>query len=93
MLWEGSVCPYRKEIDEVMSNFDHTIDHDVEARLKEREVFARYPGWNFNGRVWWCREAGKWKCEVWVYGSPRKVVEADSLEDIMQEVCGDYGNE
>ena len=64
---DASVCPYTEEMDSVMSNFDHEIDTSVAAALKEKEAFARYAGWNFNGRVWWDRNAEEWVCEVWTY--------------------------
>jgi len=87
----ASVCPYEDEIETVMSNFDHEIDRSIERRLRESEAFSRYAGWNFNGRVWWDRAAGEWRCEVWTYGVPHEVIGAEALEEIMQKVCADYG--
>lgn len=85
-----SACPYNETGNgagpwSVMSNYDREIDRDIEARLKVEKVFARYAGWNFNGRVW--------RCEVWVYGKPREVVEAETLEGIMEKVSEKWGSE
>lgn len=91
----ASACPYENELDgdSVMSNFDRTIDEKIAARLKVEEAFSRYPGWNFNGRVWWDRAGEKWKCEPWTYGIPNEVVEADDLDGIMTQVSEEYGFE
>ena len=75
----------------VMSNFDHSIDRDVEKKIKETREFAQYAGWDFCGYVVW--DNNKWQCEVWVYGSPREIITADSLEDIMDKVSKEYGNQ
>lgn len=79
---------FKEYEDEIMSNFDHTIDREVEKAIKGKTLYAQYSGWNFCGYVWW---AGKWHCEVWTYGSPDRVISADELEEIMTEVSGSYG--
>lgn len=86
-------CPYTREADTVMSNFDHAIDHTVAAYLKAEECFAPYTGANFFGRVWWDRDASRWKCEVLRHHEPVEVVEAETLEAIMSDVCAKYGSE
>jgi len=89
-----TACPFETEIDDsVISNFDHEIVQSIAERLKVEEAFSRYPGWNFNGRVWWDRTTGTWKCEVWCYGVPREVVDAPDLQTIHREVCDRYGYE
>ena len=89
---DTSACPYKAELDDdVMSNFDHRIDAELAECLKTAEAFARYAGWDFNGRVWWARDVERWRCEVWCYCTPVAVVEASSLEDIMSEVCERWG--
>lgn len=94
IVMNASDCPYTRELDDaVMTNFDHSIDRAVEARLRVEEAYGRYPGWNFVGRVWWERAAEKWKCEVWTYGLPRKVIDADDLDVLMHAVSDAYGSE
>lgn len=78
-------CP-----DSVMSNFDHTIDVAVAARLQEEPAFAQYSGWNFCGYVWWDKGAQTFNCEVWHYNAPVEVV-SGSLEEIMDDVSDKYG--
>jgi hypothetical protein len=72
-----------------MSNFDHTADMGLDAALRGGKLYAPYAGWNFHGTVWWDGE--RFACEVWVYGSPREVIRADTLEDIMESASDKYG--
>ncbi|NBT50003.1 MAG: hypothetical protein EBT12_00345 [Marivivens sp.] len=76
-----------------MTNFDHSIDHEVLATLRERPngAYAGYPGWHFFGRVWFDGEL--LACEVWVHGVVADVVRAETPEDLMSDVCCEYGNE
>ena len=91
---DRSACPYIvEEGDEVMSNFDHIINIDAAKALCERESFARYSGWNFNGRVWFDRDADTFACEVWVHHVPRKAIVRGTLREIMDEVSAEYGSE
>jgi len=68
-----------------MSNFDHTIDEGFEQFLRKRpaERWGRHIGWNFIGKVWF--EADRFHSEVWLDGSPREVIHADSLRELMNE--------
>ena len=89
-----SSCPYTTELREsVMTNFDHSIHVHVAEALKNEPAFSRYPGWNFNGRVWWARDVALWRCEVWCYCSPVAVVDATTLEELMEKVCDRWGEE
>ena len=77
--------------DDVMSNFDHEINKDIEVRLKNEKVYSGYPGWNFHGEVWY--EQNQFHCEVWVYGSIKEVISEDTLEELMESVSDKYGCE
>jgi hypothetical protein len=89
-----SACPYDEELDgDVISNFDHEIDDDIAAELQKKEAFSRYPGWNFNARVWWSRNPEIWRAEVWVLGSSEAVVEGDSLQEIHDQICARWGHD
>jgi len=85
--------PYRaKELDDsVMSNFDHTIDENIARELQKTEAFARYPGWDFNGQVWWDRKGKQWCCGVRVYKEHIDTVYAPDLEELMTAVSDKYG--
>lgn len=82
--------PDLKLPDVVMTNCDHTIDEDVARELKSKpDHYAQYSGWNFCGNVWWAGE--RWACLVWVYHVQRKIVTADTLEEIMRLVSDEFG--
>lgn len=88
-----SMTKNKREIDLGMSNFDGSIDEGLSEALQAEpdEVFGRHAGWNFNGKVWF--QDGKFHEEVWVFGSLQQVISADTLSDLMEEVCAEYGND
>jgi len=79
------------EIDEVMTNFYHTIDEDVGKRLQEKpgKVYGQHSALNFCGLVWF--ENDKFHEQVWVYGSPVKDISSKTLEELMEEVNDEFG--
>lgn len=85
-----------EEMDELsigMSNFDRSIDDGFAEALQDSpgKVFGRHSGYNFNGRVYFCD--GQFHEEIWVHGSRRETVSADTLQELMDEVCDRYGSE
>lgn len=74
-----------------MSNFDHTIDPGMAEALKAGGVFSRHAAMNFNAKVWWAD--GQFHSEPWVYGSPRSVLSADTLDELMSMANEIYGYE
>jgi hypothetical protein len=74
----------------VMSNFDHSIDRGLEARLRQERVVMQYSGRDFCGEVWW---DGQFHCLVLVCGRPRETVTRPTLEEIRDYVCHEYGPE
>jgi hypothetical protein len=87
MLRKSSELYLIKE--DIMSNFDHVIDREVEKELKENRCYSKYPGWNFSGNVWF--QDNKFYCEVWQYHCHVETIEGDTLEDLMENVCCEYG--
>lgn len=81
------------EIDECMSNCDHTIDDGMAEQLRAApgQVYSRHAAWNFNGKVWF--ENGTFYEEVWVYCTPRETLSAPSLRELMDVVNAKYGSE
>ena len=77
--------------DAVMTNFDHAIDEDVAKEIKGKPLYAQYAGWNFCGEVWWTGE--KWACEIHQWRSHVDTVEANTLQEIMDEVSDRYGHD
>ena len=82
-----------EEIELGMSNFDHEIDEGFAEALKERPglVCGRHAGYNFNGIVYYAD--GMFHEEVWVYGSPVRIVSEETLEELKESVCDAYGYE
>jgi hypothetical protein len=85
--------PYPFIDESVMTNFDHSIDKCLEARLKTEEIAMQYSGWNFCGIVWWDRAAEQFRCLVMCYHVNRETVTRPTLEEIMEYVCDHYGDD
>ena len=77
--------------DDVMSNFDHNIDRNIEKKLRNNpnKYYSNYPGWNFCGYVWF--NGKQFINQVWVYNSPVKEIKADTLDEIMNETSSEFG--
>ena len=75
----------------VMSNFDHTIEKEIEEAIKGEPYWSQYAAWNFYGQIWW--ENDMWHCLVRCYGTERETISALSLEEIMIEASAKYGED
>jgi len=86
-----------REIDDgpsdVMSNLDHSVEPWAEEKLKVGKVYGRHAAWDFNALVWYDGESGKFRSQVWCYGSPVAEHEADSLEDLMTVNNENHGSD
>lgn len=80
-----------KNIGEVMTNYDHEIDRDIETKLKEGNCTASYPGWNFHGTVLY--DGANFQCRITRYSVQVDVLESPTLEGIMKEACERWGND
>lgn len=80
-----------EELDIGMSNFDGLIEDGLAEALKLKPAitYAQHSAWNFCGYVWF--ENGRFVEQVWRYNSPVDELTADTLEDLMEEVNGEYG--
>jgi len=76
----------------IMTNFDHTIDREVEGELRSGKHYAQYAGYDFCGYIWRDLELHAWKCEVWQYRSPVEVITEQTLEEIMTTTSERYGD-
>ena len=76
-------------VGDVMSNFDHFVDKELEEILKKGKAWGTHPAWNFHGDVWFADE--KFHEEVWVSHTYRETISADSLRELMEEVNSKYG--
>lgn len=91
ILRPGPDCDGEPVDPDVMSNYDHEINRERAEALKAQPGdIAPYPGWNFFGKVYF--ESDRYHCAVWVYGSQMATVSADSLEEIMETVCDEWGS-
>jgi len=79
------------EGEQLMSNYDRKIITATADALKRDELFSRYAGWNFNGKVWRDGERDTWHCEVWCYGNFMETFSAETLEELMQDISDKYG--
>jgi len=79
------------ELDEpVCSNCDGIIEYDVvEQLMAQPNSYAEYLGWNFHWHVYF--HNGYFHCEVWVYGSPVKTITEDTMTELREAVCDEYG--
>ena len=82
---------YRDSSETVMSNFDRSIDRNLEARLRNEQVTTQYSARHFCGEVWY--RFGQFHCLIRVHGLPQETVSRDTLEEIMEFVCLEYGSE
>ncbi len=73
----------------VMSNFDHEIDREVESKLRKGGFYAYYSAWDFHAEVWF--DDSKFKCMVRQHHSHVDTLEAETLEEIMKEACTKFG--
>ncbi|MCI0457789.1 MAG: hypothetical protein L0Z62_12545 [Gemmataceae bacterium] len=89
----GPPASYRDTGQTVMSNFDHSIDRRLEARLRAERVVMLYAGRDFCGDVWWEPERRQYVCLVLVCGTASATVIRPTLEEIMEYVCREYGPE
>lgn len=80
-----------KFVDEGMSNFEHTIDDNLAQILRDGEdkLFAQHSAWDFCGYVWYSN--GIYHEQIWRYKSPIDEIEAETLEDLMEEANSRYG--
>ncbi len=72
-----------KHLGAVMTNFDHSIEPDAEARLKAGNFRGQHSAWDFCGLVWWDPEAGLFREVLFRYHCPIANVEAPTLAELM----------
>lgn len=81
----------RELLDDVMSNFDHSINKDIAKQLKETNSYAGYPAWDFHGMVWY--QNGQYHCEIKRYRCHIDTISNEDLKEIMNEASDKYGYE
>jgi hypothetical protein len=74
-----------------ISNMDGVIDAELEARLKQGDVYTHHAAWDFNGIVWFNTERGVFIEEIWRYKTPVGTYEAPDLRELMKLTNDDWG--
>lgn len=78
--------------DEVYSNFDHQLNKPVvEYLMTHPDVCAPHHAYYFMGYVWF--EDDKWHEEVWSYKTPVQVFHANTVEEVIELACENWGSE
>jgi hypothetical protein len=74
----------------LMSNFDHEVNKDVEKELIENgNLKAYYPGWEFYGTCWY--QNNSFYCRVIRYRNIVVYYKANTPEELMEEISSIYG--
>lgn len=78
-----------------MTNFDHSIDDGLEEALTSspNNMTAGYSGWNFYGLVWYDDKSKLFICRIKRYRCISGYLGAETLRDLMDEVCCNYGSD
>ena len=77
-----------RNVGTVMTNFTHTIDHEVAKALVAPDAYATYPGWNFFATVW--GEGELFHAEVQQWGR-HVATHSGTLEALMNSISAEYG--
>lgn len=70
----------------IIANVDNLIDAEIEAIIKNEELFSRYAAWDFNAKIWWNDNLGYWFAEIWVFREYITSYMAETLEELANEV-------
>lgn len=76
----------------IYSNFDHVLNEGVKEVLqnKPNECWSHHAAWDFCGYIWY--DGKRWREEIWVYHSFQEVLEADTVEDLIEGANEKYGS-
>jgi len=77
-------------IGELMTNFDHSINLDVAAKLKTGNFVADYTAWDFSASVWF--EDQCYCAKVIQHYSHIATITAETPADIMDRCSDEFGN-
>ena len=71
----------------IYSNFDHCLDPAIVKEV-EKGAYAQHAAYNFCGYVW--KDDKGWHEAQMVYGSVRRVLHAETVEEVIREAneCG-----
>lgn len=78
-----------KHNEDLMSNYDHQVNKEVESLIKNNKILVDYPGWNFHAQCWFDNE--KFHAAIKVYQVEQEILSADTPEELMEIVSLKYG--
>ena len=85
--------PVTEMADSVYSNYDHELDAKVVAELEAAPdaLRAHHAAWDFSGQIWKGVD-GRWHELVWRYGVEVKVLEGETIADVIKMANAEYGS-
>jgi len=93
-MTEREICERLEKLthlsDDVMTNFDHSIDEKIQAKLMTGKFWANHPAWGFCGDVWF--QDGQFHEAVYRYHTFQGVYSANTLRELMEKVNAIYGD-
>jgi hypothetical protein len=75
--------------DVLMTNYDHSVNHEVADKLRSGQYRAEFTGWNFHAACWY--HADRFWAEVSVFGQHRATFDAETPEQLMAAVNERFG--
>ncbi len=75
----------------IISNFDNSIDPEIEEIIKNKPLFSRYTAHHFNGIIWWNDDLGYWCGEVWILKKYVASYLAEKLSSLADEINFHHG--
>lgn len=82
-----------RHAEQLMTNFDHEVDEKVATEMKEAQIVADYPGWNFHATCWWDGARGTWMAAVRCYRRLMATYAAETPKQLMDEISGAFGHD
>ena len=79
-----------EEGDTVFSNFDHVQELSDEDVMKSG-LFHQHAAWNFCGYIWYDKEEGVFKEEVWEHQSLVDNMSAATITELVENVNDAHG--
>ena len=91
---QGRLPDHYRCIGALMTNCDHSIDEQRADRLRREEhTWANYHAWEFQGHVWYDREAAQFCCDILRYRKFQECVRRPTLRAIMAYCCDKWGRD
>ena len=77
----------------LFTNYDHVLNYQVAERIKGRPLLAIFKARDFSGMVWWFEDVRLWCIEIWFQQNFVATHIAETIEDLIEEIQEEYGDE